>query len=490
MCLSPILINNPTKYVSLKHGDPLKIQVPCGVCSECQELKSNEWLFRAMVESERVFKEDGFVYVDCLTYRPKDVPRLSRFFPEFRGLGVDHMCFDFNDVRLFFVRLRRELSRLGYDSDGNLKYFLSSEYGTESGRSHRPHYHLVLYVTFKISPLVLSRLVSKCWKFGRTDGVPYRSNFYVNNHNTICFGSDPSSKFRVVEYVTKYVQKDSAFESVINSRIERVVKHYVRNYNEYNNDMFGRRARQLRQFLSRCVKQFHRQSQGFGLSALENIDLNVLYRTGMVSFRVPSLSIVKHIPLPMYFCRKMFYDLIALDGKRVWCLNDLGKEYKYLRLLHVAHLTENKYKALISDMPSDLVSRVYSLLGSRSFEDLSHYVVFQRGRCFVGKVDGANVIDKIHEGGLLYNYCTLKDIDWYGKPFVSSVFLGNDVIGYDYPYGDNCCYDDVLDRYAYFDSIFEDVLSLLFEFSRCRSVSHQAVFDLKQRLRNVLKMFK
>ena len=50
---------------------------------------------------------------------------------------------------------------------------------------HRPHYHLLLFVRKKVDPLKLSALISRCWKCGRTDGIPYQSNFYVFQHNVV-----------------------------------------------------------------------------------------------------------------------------------------------------------------------------------------------------------------------------------------------------------------------------------------------------------------
>ena len=96
-------------------------------------------------------------------------------------------CFSYQHVRDFMVDLRQTLKRAGFNPKDNLRYFLTSEYGHQT---HRPHYHVLFYVTdASLSPEALSVAVAKCWKHGRTDGVPYRGRGYVMLHNTFDSGS-------------------------------------------------------------------------------------------------------------------------------------------------------------------------------------------------------------------------------------------------------------------------------------------------------------
>lgn len=61
MCLNPIEIYNPSKYINLHHGDPFKLLVPCGQCADCQKLKYDEWHFRMNFEFKDCLSHGGYV---------------------------------------------------------------------------------------------------------------------------------------------------------------------------------------------------------------------------------------------------------------------------------------------------------------------------------------------------------------------------------------------------------------------------------------------
>ena len=186
MCLNPITIKNPKKRISLSGGMPFSIQVPCGECAECKELKRTEWYYRTYYEAMSCFDSNGYVLFDTLTYRDEELPHVSEFIDI--DSEWDASCFDVEDYRLFFVRLRMALQReIGWNPAHCLKYFLTSEYGTDDRYTHRPHYHVLFFVRGdengrRVDPLVLSKLINKCWMKGRTDGIDYKPYKYVMNH--------------------------------------------------------------------------------------------------------------------------------------------------------------------------------------------------------------------------------------------------------------------------------------------------------------------
>lgn len=215
MCINPLQIVNPTRYISASHlADRVVMTVPCGKCAECQGKNALQWSYRINAEYLDTIESGGFVYYDTLTYAPENRPMLSRFFkisPEH-----DHSCFDYRDIQKFMKRLRFNLP----GSVDKLRYFIVSEYGTALEHQHAPHYHILAFVRNSfVSPLELSRIVSDSWSLGRTDGLPFRTSSYVLDHNVIS-GKDQSS--RVISYVSKYIQKSSTFQKVIDSRISEL----------------------------------------------------------------------------------------------------------------------------------------------------------------------------------------------------------------------------------------------------------------------------
>ena len=124
MCLQPLYIKNPTKFIHTNFRQRMFLGVPCGSCSECQHNKQNEWYFRTYYQYLDCISSNGYVLFDCLTYRNSELPHLS----EFMHVDSDFMCFDYADIRYFLVRLRRYLDNDGYDCKDNLKYFVASEY--------------------------------------------------------------------------------------------------------------------------------------------------------------------------------------------------------------------------------------------------------------------------------------------------------------------------------------------------------------------------
>lgn len=210
MCYSPITIVNPTKYVSLRYRDRFLLRVPCGKCAQCQEEKKREYYLRAYYHAQSYLKDNGFVYFDTLTYAPAHLPKISQFFPT----KYDYSCFNSQDVRLFISRLRQRCKRL---FKSNFNYFLSSEYGTSESHTHRPHYHILFFVQGKISPLDFSSLVADTWQKGRTDGRPYKSDYYVMNN---VLNGDSAKTIRVLKYVTKYISKSCLFTKDITGQYQ------------------------------------------------------------------------------------------------------------------------------------------------------------------------------------------------------------------------------------------------------------------------------
>lgn len=113
------------------------MSVPCSRCAACLSRKREEWSFR--------LKQQLKVSTSCifitLTYKEENLPINEN--------GVASV--NKRDVQLFFKRLRKN------SNQKELKYYLSSEYGT---KTFRPHYHIVLF------DLINTDLILTSWGLG------------------------------------------------------------------------------------------------------------------------------------------------------------------------------------------------------------------------------------------------------------------------------------------------------------------------------------
>lgn len=447
MCLMPVRLVNPKKNLSLYGGVPYHIEVGCGKCAECQKQMQSEWYFRAYYESKWTFDNGGYVYFDTLTYAPKDLPMMSDIIPQLKGRLIDNSCFNHEHYRLFFVNLRRQLEYHGFDVKNKLKYFLTSEYGVDDRYTHRPHYHVLFYIKDdSISPLKLSEFIAKCWKYGRTDGLPYKGAKYVLDHT---FGrgynSDEVHMQTICNYVAKYVTKDNKFQKVIDSRINAVVQNFYGGVlSEYEEEKMKK--------LKKEMNQFHRQSHGFGEMFFMYNDMDQVYKTGMIVMPDKN-SIVKHIPLPGYYSRKIFYDLVKdFEGHIRWELNETGKIFKLNRKLKSIELMERKFVDWHNNMRDKNMSlrvgyddeghiwtqeevdqwyrekleKFDSLLGDRSVQDFVIYLL-----CYKGRIKSPEEIEREKNG--------IFEIDALDE-FVLREFATEQVFGYKqvYNYAHHC----------------------------------------------------
>lgn len=486
MCLSPVTIPNQSKYISLSHADSFLFQVPCGECAECQQTLSNQWYYRAWYEFNDLESTGGYVLFDTLTYRDSDLPHLSDVWSDLPK-NLDYPCFNNLHIRRFLQLLRTRLIRAGYCKQ-SFRYFLSSEYGTHdsymrNGRlvkaTHRPHYHLLLYVTdSRIDPIWLSNLVADIWRFGRTDGAPYKGASYVLGKNVIRAATAGASKLRTCHYVTKYVQKSCIFQEQLRKRIAVVMYELAKFADPVSPDTWldSEIARRERLKLLRYVNQFHRQSQHFGESAIGDIDLNQLFADGCLY--MPDTKGVKiPVPLPMYYKRKMMFDLVEFNGSRYWVLNDLGKEYKQAR-------KDEIFKRLVERY--DCVIRQYNLDCNSSV--LADYVFNRRGRIVADKPE-STLIDRIDDIDYI-NYSNCSDKLQFGCRGLTEYWLGDSQQGYkSTKMHGRVPLSDFITKYVYFDSVLEKQLELVFDKMRNRNKSKQDVFKLKQELTQKYKLF-
>lgn len=465
MCLSPIDIINPSKYISLKHRDQYILQVPCGHCAECQQTLSNQWFFRIFHEWIDIQNQkNGYVYFDTLTYSPEHLPYMDDILPYM----PHEPCFRPSDIRQFIQNLRDRLK----SRNASFRYFIVSEYGS---KYKRPHYHLLLFVN-GIEPVALSMLIDDIWKYGRTDGVTYKGAAYVMNHNVK--DNSIESMLVVSNYVCKYIQKSCIYDQTLSSRLDKAMNLLHEQIAPNDDDWLSSpQASRYRSEFKRSIAQRHWQSQHFGESALANIDLDQLFKDGCLF--MPSPKAVKiPVALSTYYKRKLFYELVEVDGVKSWQLTELGRQYKKYRRNYLVNQLADTFKCvgLIAHLDYDWL-------------ELANYVYNQRGR-INGHLDESTLEERLNSGIDLYNYVTLTDKEDIGTG-LSPQFHGNNTIGYNgcLTPSNSFSIRKFIASHVIIDDEKENQLNQIY--TALSKIGHgkQKAFELKQRLTDLFKVF-
>lgn len=177
MCLCPVKIPNNRKFVRGALDSPYQF-VPCGHCEECKQQKINDWFVRLNYEFIRCKKIGGATYFLTLTFANDMVPRITdKDFEElFELFDVEHdhfegMVFDKSALSQF-LQDYRDIIREKYGVSG-IKFFCVSEFGADPDKTHRPHYHILIFSPADIPPAVMRSLANYCWsRRVKYDDVP------------------------------------------------------------------------------------------------------------------------------------------------------------------------------------------------------------------------------------------------------------------------------------------------------------------------------
>ncbi|QRV61814.1 replication initiator protein [Microvirus sp.] len=354
MCLNVRTIVNPSKHLS-PLASRFYLNVACGHCAECRKVRELEWQHRAYHEYKH-YSEQGFVLFDTLTYDEVNVPRIISIHGH--RLREPFRCFSPLHIKVFLSTLRDNIRRYSvthhdgsvtkpfedlFTSD-NFKYLITSEYG---GTTHRPHYHCLFFCKIAgLNPYLLNMLIRRSWPHGFCDNSTVKKRL-VNGTG-------------VLTYVSKYMCKDDEFTT----QLHNILGDYILSRQEVN-----------------MIYPFHRLSKGFGLHLFDFIPRFTLYYDGTISMPDKD-NLLSTIPLPMYYQRHMYYDLVddshnidPISGKprKRWRLNTLGVSYKMYHLdksidKYVTTLTDKleayKHSSGIEfdiDLPDGITLRDYAI---------------------------------------------------------------------------------------------------------------------------------
>lgn len=406
-------IRNNSTYVNASGMQKATYDFYTGNDAEYKLRQENEWYMRIYWQGVETFDDGGYVVFDTFTYDDEHLPRLKDYFDESTLTSVDdegkeksfanYGCFNRNHFPKFMKDLRSALEYAGFDVKDKIKYCYVTEYGHDdeyiSDRglkrrgTMRPHYHLMMFVSdTTLRPDVLNAYVSRLWKYGYHDNGKSKAKFA---HNTFHAGlSEIDRKVRLrglANYIGKYMHKDADYEKVIGSRIDAIAfkmcpkptfdeKKEIKLYSDWKE-----RWKLCRKQAYDKIATFHGQSQHFGECAITQPDFNIeeVAKTGKM--RMPDQQkVVKFIPIPMYYRRKLFYEQVTKDdGKLQWRLKDdeLSHTFKENASYRQAAVLSGIYRNVYGDLKLTDRIKVDSWMKGRSFNDLAVYEVFFKD-CF------------------------------------------------------------------------------------------------------------
>lgn len=416
MCINCKTIKSP-KVESPHYVDGVDyhtLNVPCGHCEECKDLKRQGVYVRLFYEFQETYALNGYTVNITLTYNNDNLPYVE--VPDENGEIEYFPCFNVNDIQKYIKRIRKSLSDRGF-VDVYFTYFCAMELG---GKTHRPHYHLLFFV--KCSKMCVSafvRTIREKWTLGYTA---------CGNQGALVKDA------RMLNYAAKYVAKD-AFEDEWYQPVLNRLKRFIK---PKDKDLFNH--------IRKCLSGRFLASRGLGLYALKASDA---YRLHRLQITVPVEGHETVVPLPLYLDRKLHYDVLYRDRVTglvsdtrqkdddvpTYVLNDVGMYYIKDRFKVKLEFITNRLKQFLNEhYSSELlenackcccncsISELRKLIGSFfNLERLAAYSILYMHRRDYGTA--YKDYDFVSSSDMLCDYMTLCNCSYryfvgeYGAPY-------------------------------------------------------------------------
>lgn len=482
MCIYQREILNNSKYVDIHNPWRLKNTIKCGECVECLMEKQNEWILRTQSMYEETIKNGGFVIFDTLTYSEKNVPwTKSVIYNKFGYIipkNLNFRCFCLEDIQKFFKRLRKQVE------PKSIRYYLAAEYGTTEGKTHRPHYHIMIYYTGNGTPEEISHKINECWQLGFTDGIDRKGSLYF--YENCLFDSLSQSNMIAQKYVQKYLCKESEYQKRIKSKVYRIAYELCQFDKKFLNTYYGRLAILD---IRRNLNQFRKISKGYGLEFLEKINPEKYIDEQYII--VDDFNKVKRkIKLPNYYIRKLYkqYD----KDVKCWFDNELGILYKKEQIKNIYRTQVDRHLTLLQEIKNYDISRyneIKNILSLRSVKDYVEYLTIKRNvvyntQNYCGSVDDfSNRIG--NERRYARNFTSRRDIATMERPYLLLPYKVYDdsfhYTTYDNYFSSVPMNEQLSEKYIGFERIY----ILLKEYVEKCGRKKQKVSDIKNRMQQL-----
>lgn len=277
MCVAPIFILNNQSYKNRYYSD-YGHYVNCGKCDSCRSSKRSEWCTRLCFEFDKCAKSGGTAIFLTFTYNPVCRPHFTDV-----SRDLDFDCFNRKDVNNFLSLLKVYANRRF--GSGSYRFIIVSEYGHTT---HLPHYHGAFWLRKGINYKSFVELCRKIWcKYGfMFPKYDYKKRMYVDDYGK---PNDPvcGNTYKSARYVSKYITKDMDFYGI--DGLETALED-----SNFKN--------KVKDFLP-----FHRQSNGIGLSMLDNFDYSSQSIYQAFNKGVLNPLNMKYVPLPNYIINHLLF---------------------------------------------------------------------------------------------------------------------------------------------------------------------------------------
>lgn len=194
-CLAPVTLWRPR---NIEVGTEARTDVvSCGKCPACLARRRTGWVFR-LKEEQRNASSSAFL---TLTYDDENLPWSENGYPTL--LTKDHQD--------FMKRIRSTIkNHFSDDTTKPLKYYAVGEYGT---KTHRPHYHSILF-NLPDEYFKHPELLDRDWQKGQTllaecniKTIKYVTG-YINKTIWIDGQIDGDDRLKERSYISKGIGKD------------------------------------------------------------------------------------------------------------------------------------------------------------------------------------------------------------------------------------------------------------------------------------------
>lgn len=320
MCLSLIKIRNNSRHYQRGYL-PLFNEVPCGHCPECIANLQRDFFLRVYYEALFIEKLNGVTFFMTFTYNNDNIPMLEWTAKDIenvnswlRGASCSgdyqfiNAIHNYNDeygnvynylpqnlptfnrkhLSLFMKSLRQILDQQGvytYEQQKQVpvKFYFASEYGEEL---HRPHYHALFFVPFKIDRNRWLELCRQAWSYQiDIESFPYRESLPVlEKGSQVILDCENRGWFNYIykrlkngRYILKTLRGNISYShsnpaEVIAGKGMQYVSKYIRKTDKYTSSSeFNELRAYLKCFLSpSACKEFALPSLADSVQKLKN----------------------------------------------------------------------------------------------------------------------------------------------------------------------------------------------------------------------------
>lgn len=424
MCLNPSHIYNKG-YLRLG-GMPF-IEIPCGKCSECREVKSIDYYLRTMALYHHLFPNNKpsqwSVWFCTFTFAPEHLPYTNVW----EGYNPDDVTdnylgmypsFDHALLKTFLKSWKQYYTRdLGLPTPHIL---VTCEYGH---KFHRPHYHAVAFIPRQPSSWQEFRNeVTRFWHYGFVKNVALK---------TIDGKTQERHVVDSIKYVTKYACKEEEWlPFYLDKKYQTSIRPYDLRPRVFTTNGYGAQLEQYlcdadyfrNKFTFDCIKKM----QSFHVPTYLRRRFFVQNHYERVEKIVPNEEELKKLP---YFCPE----------------KDLKTKYKYFNNSSYKHNYEEiNYNRCLNSLSSDCCHILRCDSHLRSVLNICNF--------------SPDILNSLHKVDIAHFAQSVTDV-LFRKPFKLI-----DVIKHNNPH----YIDDYVSKFKHFHPLFE----MLPEDEKYRQLEH------------------